>query len=64
MNYKGIQDMTELREVKTWPKCICGGVPVYNASGDLSRTCISCSKIVRPITTLKSVPKRSDPPAK
>lgn len=31
-----------------WPKCRCGGVAVYNASGDISRTCIRCGSIVNP----------------
>lgn len=31
-----------------WPKCECGGVAVYNASGDISRSCIRCGSIVKP----------------
>ena len=30
-----------------WPKCTCGGVAVTNASGDITRTCIRCGKIVK-----------------
>lgn len=32
-----------------WPKCQCGGVAVTNASGEITRTCIRCGRIVRPI---------------
>lgn len=31
-----------------WPRCECGGVAVPNASGDITRTCIRCGKIVPP----------------
>ena len=30
-----------------WPRCDCGGIAVTNASGDITRTCIRCGKIVR-----------------
>jgi hypothetical protein len=45
--------LSRLREVQSqgnpdvWPRCVCGGVAVSNASGDLTRTCIRCGKIVK-----------------
>ncbi len=34
-----------------FPPCKCGGVAVGNASGDITRTCIRCGAIVRPVPT-------------
>ena len=35
------------KDAKQWPRCTCGGVAVSNASGDITRTCIRCGKIVK-----------------
>jgi len=32
-----------------FPKCMCGGIAVTNASGDITRTCIRCGSVVFPI---------------
>ncbi len=37
----------------TWPLCDCGGIATSNASGDITRTCIRCGKIVRQLTAAK-----------
>jgi hypothetical protein len=39
---------------KTWPKCVCGGIAVDNASGDITRTCIRCGSIIKPLSTPKA----------
>jgi len=38
-----------------WPRCKCGGAAVTNASGDLTRTCIRCGKIVRKDSSVEPI---------
>jgi hypothetical protein len=41
----------------SFPKCECGGIALDNASGDITRTCIRCGRIVKPLSPQDAVPE-------